>query len=69
MERGRPRGYDEDLVVALFAVMVRYDIKSIQGLHKFLVENEDIAKENKIYPVPSRRTIGRRMKEVVPRFQ
>ena len=69
MGRGRPRNYDDDLVIGLFTIMIKNDIKSIKKLHAFLTENDDISKEHNVHPLPCRRTIGRRMKEVLPRFQ
>jgi hypothetical protein len=64
--RGRPKTYRDLVVLKIFIVMVIKRIKTFKGLHRYLQQNPTIQKHCGLPSLPSRRTLGRRLKSFSP---
>jgi hypothetical protein len=66
MGRGRPRTYQDIVILKVFIVMVIKHIKTFKGLHRYLQQNPTIQRCCGFPSLPSRRTLGRRLKSFSP---
>ena len=66
MGRGRPRTYQDLVILKVFIVMVIKRIKTFKGLHRYLLQNPTIQRRCGLPSLPSRRTLGRRLKSFSP---
>ena len=66
MGRGRPRTYQDLVILKVFIVMVIKRIKTFKGLHRYLFQNPTIQRLCGLPSLPSRRTLGRRLKSFSP---
>jgi hypothetical protein len=66
MSRGRPRIYQDLVILKVFIVMVIKRIKTFKGLHRYLQQNPTIQRRCGFPSLPSRRTLGRRLKSFSP---
>lgn len=66
MSRGRPRTYQDLVILKVFIVMVIKRIKTFKGLHRYLQQNPTIQRHCGFPSLPSRRTLGRRLKSFSP---
>ena len=64
--RGRPRTYQNIVILKVFIVMVIKRIKTFKGLHRYLQQNPTIQTRCGFPSLPSRRTLGRRLKSFSP---
>jgi len=64
--RGRPRTYQDIVILKVFIVMVIKHIKTFKGLHRYLQQNPTIQRCCGFPSLPSRRTLGRRLKSFSP---
>ena len=66
MGRGRPKTYQDLVLLKVFIVMVIKRIKTFKGLHRYLQQNPRIQRRCGLPFLPSRRTLGRRLKSFSP---
>ena len=66
MGRGRPRTYQDIVILKVFIVMVIKHINTFKGLHRYLQQNPTIQRYCGFPSLPSRRTLGRRLKSFSP---
>jgi hypothetical protein len=64
--RGRPRTYQDIVILKVFIVMVIKRITTFKGLHRYLEQNPTIQMRCGFPSLPSRRTLGRRLKSFSP---
>jgi hypothetical protein len=64
--RGRPRIYQDVVILKVFIVMVIKRITTFKGLHRYLQQNPTIQGRCGFPSLPSRRTLGRRLKSFSP---
>ena len=64
--RGRPRTYQDLVILKVFIVMVIKRIKTFKGLHRYLLQNPTVQRRCGLPSLPSRRTLGRRLKSFSP---
>jgi hypothetical protein len=64
--RGRPRIYHDIVILKVFIVMVIKRITTFKGLHRYLQQNPTIQRRCGFHSLPSRRTLGRRLKSFSP---
>jgi hypothetical protein len=64
--RGRPRIYHDIVILKVFIVMVIKRITTFKGLHRYLQQNPTIQRRCGFPSLPSRRTLGRRLKSFSP---
>lgn len=60
--RGRPRVYADGVMLKVFLVMTLQRIGTYQGLHRYLAEEPLLRERLGLPRLPSRRTLGRRLK-------
>ena len=60
--RGRPRVYADGVMLKVFLVMTLQRIGTYQGLHRYLAEEPLLRERLGLPSLPSRRTLGRRLK-------
>ena len=63
---GRKRIYSDDTIMKLLMVMIMNQIPTFKGLHRYLEQNPSILSNCGLDSLPSRRTLGRRMKRFMP---
>ena len=66
MSRGMPRTYQNLVILKVFIVMIIKRIKTFKGLHRYLQQNPTIQRRCWLPSLPSRRTLGRRLKSFSP---
>ena len=64
--RGRPPNYPDLVMLKVFIVMSLKRIKHFKTLHRFLEQNPRIRESCGLCSLPSRRTLGRRLKSFSP---
>ncbi|HEU5394561.1 MAG TPA: hypothetical protein VFV36_07125 [Candidatus Methylomirabilis sp.] len=60
--RGRPRVYGDGVMLKVFLLMTLQRIGTYQGLHRYLAEEPLLRERLGLPRLPSRRTLGRRLK-------
>lgn len=60
--RGRPPVYADGAMLKVFLVMTLHRIGTYQGLHRFLADEPLLRERLGLARLPSRRTLGRRLK-------
>jgi hypothetical protein len=60
--RGRPRVYADGVMLKVFLLMTLQRIGTYQGLHRYLAEEPRLRERLGLPRLPSRRTLGRRLK-------
>jgi hypothetical protein len=66
IDRGRPRVYQDIVILKVFIMMVIKRITTFKGLHRYRQQNPTIQRRCGFPSVPSRRTLGRRLKSCSP---
>jgi len=64
--RGRKETYSEKTVFKIFTVMMIKRIHQFKTLHRYLSQNPAVVSHCGLDAVPSRRTLGRRLKTLSP---